>query len=106
MAKFTMEIRELISTFGKDEVKSWFLDYDLSDYLTPEEITVINSRGVWNKEQLAITSKWWVQPMPSQIILTRPGVPLVAMAVRTPRSSSQPRNSSTPGMGGRLPSCA
>lgn len=53
MAKFTMELRELISTFGEDEVKGWFSDYELSDYLTPEEIEVINSRGTWSKEQLA-----------------------------------------------------
>ena len=48
-----METRELISTFGEDEVKSWFSDYELSDYLTPEEIKVIEDRGTWSKEQLA-----------------------------------------------------
>ena len=53
MAKYTFTLREAISTFGEDEVKSWFMDYELSDYLTPEEIKVINDRGVWNKEQLA-----------------------------------------------------
>lgn len=53
MAKYTMELRELISTFGEDEVKSWFMDYELSDYLTPEEIAVIEGKGVWSKEQLA-----------------------------------------------------
>ena len=52
MAKYTMEIRELISVFDEDEVKSWFSDYELSDYLTEEEIAVINERGVWSKEQL------------------------------------------------------
>lgn len=53
MAKYTFTLREAISTFGEDVVKSWFMDYKLSDYLTPEEIKVINDRGVWNKEQLA-----------------------------------------------------
>lgn len=53
MAKYTMEIRELISTFGEDEVKGWFKDYELSDYLTAEEIQVIKDRGCWNKDQLA-----------------------------------------------------
>lgn len=48
-----MEIRELISTFGEDEVKSWFSDYELSDFLTPEEIKVIEDRGTWTKDQLA-----------------------------------------------------
>ena len=53
MAKYTMEIRELISTFGEDEVKGWFSQYELADFLTPEEIQVINERGTWTKEKLA-----------------------------------------------------
>ena len=53
MAKYTFELRELIDTFGRDEVKSWFMDYELSDYLTPEEIQVIEDKGVWNKDKLA-----------------------------------------------------
>lgn len=53
MARFTMELRELISTFGKDEVKKWFTDYELSEFLTPEEIQVIEDRGTWNKDMLA-----------------------------------------------------
>lgn len=53
MSKYTFELREVISTFGEDEVKSWFMDYELSEFLTPEEIAVITARGVWSKEQLA-----------------------------------------------------
>lgn len=53
MSKYTFELREVISTFGRDEVKRWFSDYNLSDYLTPEEIAVIEDKGVWNKDQLA-----------------------------------------------------
>ena len=53
MARFTMTLREIISTFGEEEVKSWFSDYELSDYLTTEEIAVVNEKGVWSKEQLA-----------------------------------------------------
>ena len=53
MSKYTMELREIVSTFGRDEVKKWFSDYELSDYLTPEEIAVINERGTWDKDQLA-----------------------------------------------------
>lgn len=53
MAKYTYELREIISTFGEDEVKSWFMDYELSDFLTPDEIAVIEQKGVWSKEQLA-----------------------------------------------------
>lgn len=53
MAKYTMELREIISTFGEDEVKGWFSNYELSDFLTQDEIDVINARGIWSKEKLA-----------------------------------------------------
>lgn len=53
MSKFTIELRNIISTFGRDEVRSWFMDYDLEDYLTAEEIAVITQRGTWSKEKLA-----------------------------------------------------
>lgn len=52
MAKYTMELREIVSTFGEDEVKAWFSDYELSDFLTDEEIQVIADRGTWSKEKL------------------------------------------------------
>ena len=38
MSKYTFELREVISTFGEDEVKSWFMDYELSDFLDADEI--------------------------------------------------------------------
>ena len=53
MAKYTMEIREQVSTFGREEVKNWFKQYELSDFLTPEEIAVVNARGTWDKDKLA-----------------------------------------------------
>ena len=53
MAKYTCSIRELIFFYGESTVKSWFCDYDLENYLTPEEIAVINDRGTWTKERLA-----------------------------------------------------
>lgn len=53
MARYTMELREIISTFGEEEVKSWFMDYDLSEFLTEDEIKTIEDKGIWSKEQLA-----------------------------------------------------
>lgn len=53
MAKYTMELREIISTFSEDEVKGWFMQYDLKDFLSDEEIGVIETRGTWSKEKLA-----------------------------------------------------
>ena len=53
MARYTMELREIISTFGEEEVKSWFMDYDLNEFLSEDEIRVIEEKGIWSKEQLA-----------------------------------------------------
>ena len=53
MAKYTIELRELVETFGRDEVKRCCTDYELSDYLTEDEIKVINERGTWSKDKLA-----------------------------------------------------
>ena len=52
MAKYSFELREVISTFGEDEVKSWFGNWELSDFLGAEEINVVEEKGVWNKEKL------------------------------------------------------
>lgn len=53
MAKYTIQLRHVIDTFGEETVKGWFSDYELSDYLTADEIAVINERGTWNKDKLA-----------------------------------------------------
>lgn len=53
MSKYTMQLRTVIDICGEDTVKSWFSDYELTDYLTPEEISVIEQRGTWNKDKLA-----------------------------------------------------
>lgn len=53
MARYTIELRNVMMIFGEDTVKSWFMDYDLSDYLTDDEIAVITERGTWSKEKLA-----------------------------------------------------
>lgn len=54
MATYTVQLRKVIETLGYDEVKSWFMDYDLSHYLTADEIAVIEQRGTWTKERLAV----------------------------------------------------
>ena len=60
MAKYTFELRELFTPvkfnppiFTRDEVEGFFKDYELSDYLTTEQIATINTFGVWNKDKLA-----------------------------------------------------
>lgn len=53
MATYTMEIRKIIDFYGREEVESWFKDYDLEDYLTQEQISTIVNAGIWNKNKLA-----------------------------------------------------
>lgn len=53
MANYTMEVRKVIEFYGRDEVESWFKDYDLEDYLTEEQIASIVNAGIWNKNKLA-----------------------------------------------------
>ena len=50
MSKYTIEIRHICDMVTRNEVESWFKDYELSDYLTPEEIAVIEERGTWHTD--------------------------------------------------------
>ena len=53
MAKYTMELRKVVNIYGREEVEKWFSSYELSDFLTPEQIAQINKYNVWTKEKLA-----------------------------------------------------
>lgn len=53
MSKYTIELRKIIDTLGEQEVLSWFMDYDLHEYLTQDEIDIIEKRGTFSKEHLA-----------------------------------------------------
>lgn len=62
MSRYTTELRQIVQNTSYDEVVSWFMDYELSDYLTEEEIAVIEERGTWSKEKLAklIVDHYWM----------------------------------------------
>ena len=60
MSKYTLELRELFEPivfnppiYTRDEVENFFKDYELTDYLTSNQINVINNAGIWNKDKLA-----------------------------------------------------
>lgn len=48
-----MELRRVIYYYGEEEVLRWFQDYDVSKYLTSEQIQVMLQNSVWSKEELA-----------------------------------------------------
>ena len=53
MARYTIELRNVISLFGENTVKSWFTQYELSDFLTEEQIAVVTAAGLFDKDKLA-----------------------------------------------------
>ena len=53
MARYTIELRNVISLFGENTVKGWFKDYELSDYLTEDQIAVVTAAGIFDKDKLA-----------------------------------------------------
>ena len=60
MSKYTMQLRTLFEPvifnpplFTREEVEGWFKDYELSDYLTPEQIETITNANIWSKDRLA-----------------------------------------------------
>lgn len=60
MSKYTIELRKLFEPitynppiFTRAEVEGIFKDYQLTDYLTTEQIEVIEETGVWSKDRLA-----------------------------------------------------
>ena len=53
MARYTVQLRKVIETVGEDQVLKWFQDYDLTNYLTFEEIKVITDAGTWSPARLA-----------------------------------------------------
>ena len=60
MSKYSFELRELFEPikfnpplYTREQVENFFKDYELSDYLTQEQIDVINQAGIWNKDKLA-----------------------------------------------------
>lgn len=53
MATYTVELRKICEIYTRAEVENWFKDYQLSDYLLPDQLEVLNKTNIWNKEKLA-----------------------------------------------------
>lgn len=53
MATYSIELRKVCDLYGRDEVENWFKSYNLEDYLTQEQITVLSKENIWTKEKLA-----------------------------------------------------
>lgn len=60
MSKYTMELRELFTPikynpplYTRAQVENFFKDYEITDYLTQDQIDVIEETGIWSKDRLA-----------------------------------------------------
>jgi len=53
MSKYTIKVKTICDLYGRDTVESYFKNYCVYDYLTKDEVNVINSRGTWSKDKLA-----------------------------------------------------
>lgn len=53
MAKYTMELRKVCDYYTREEVEKWFKNYELSDFLRPDEIESIETANIWSKDRLA-----------------------------------------------------
>ena len=53
MATYTVELRKLCEIYSRETVESWFKDYELSDYLLPDQLKIVENTSIWNKDRLA-----------------------------------------------------
>lgn len=54
MAKYTIELRNVIKYYGRETVESWFSSYDINDYLLPDQVEQLQKfPNIWSKEKLA-----------------------------------------------------
>ena len=53
MSDYTIDVRHICDIYGRKEVESWFSSYNLSDYLSDDQIAKIQEASQWSKEKLA-----------------------------------------------------
>lgn len=52
MSSYTIELRRIIDIFGREEVETWFKQWQLTDFLTNEQTETINNSGLFNKDTM------------------------------------------------------
>lgn len=53
MSTYSLTLKKLIATYGRNKIENWFSSYNLEDFLTEEQILQISKYNVWSKEKLA-----------------------------------------------------
>lgn len=53
MASYTIQLRNVINIYSREEVENWFKDYKLEDYLLPDQLETLENSNLWSKDKLA-----------------------------------------------------
>ena len=53
MASYTIELRNVCNLYTRKEVENWFKNYELTDFLSLDQISQIQKMGTWSKDKLA-----------------------------------------------------
>lgn len=53
MSNYTMTLKRITEVYGEDEVLNWFQGYSLENYLSIEQMQVVNERNIFHKDFLA-----------------------------------------------------
>lgn len=53
MASYTIQLRNVINMYSREEVENWFKDYRLEDYLLPDQLETLENSNLWSKDKLA-----------------------------------------------------
>ncbi len=54
MSSYTIQLRKVCDLYGREVVESWFKDYEISDYLLPEQQEQLEEySNIWSKDKLA-----------------------------------------------------
>lgn len=53
MSDYTIDLRHVCDIYGRNEVESWFMAYDMRDYLSQEQIDKILENNPNYKQKLA-----------------------------------------------------
>lgn len=54
MSRYTMQLRAVENLYGHEELVKWFSDYNIEDYLNPEQVSAIATKlPNWSKAKLA-----------------------------------------------------
>lgn len=53
MSSYTISLKRVCDLYTRETVENWFQDYELSDFLTGDQITSIQNWGLFDKAKLA-----------------------------------------------------